>query len=404
MANNIAVSITADVADLQVKRAIMSAELKAATKDLNTFAKEAASTGSLGELREGMLASATAAETARAKIGLVNAELKQMAVVAVPAIHETEHGFSALSASISETGIRLRETVGVIGEAREAMMAFGELLLAAFAIEAIHRFAEKLGETAEKTKHISEQLGITTKQTQGLQAAATQTGISFDGLVKGMGLLDKKFETTPKLFRELGIILPQNATQMQILNATMDRFQGLDNGPKKTALALTLMGKAGKELIPFLNEGSRGLEELFGKAEKYGAISQDATDKGVKLAEAINEGKVASMGLSNTLTSAFAPALTAAVESFDAMVAAMTESYNAGGLVKQVFEGIVGTGSILKAVIIDIAGVFQTLGKSAVPILENIGQLFGGVVRPETHAWWTETQRAVNNVIDFFAE
>jgi hypothetical protein len=45
MANNIAVSITADVADLQVKRAIMSAELRTATKDLNLICGRSAKIG-----------------------------------------------------------------------------------------------------------------------------------------------------------------------------------------------------------------------------------------------------------------------------------------------------------------------------------------------------------------------
>lgn len=76
MANNISVKITADVVDLQTKRAVMSAELKAATKDLNAFAKEAAAGGATDELRAGMLSSAQAAETARAKIALVNQEIK----------------------------------------------------------------------------------------------------------------------------------------------------------------------------------------------------------------------------------------------------------------------------------------------------------------------------------------
>jgi hypothetical protein len=39
MTSNIAIKITADVADLTAKRAVMSAELKAATKDLNDLAK-----------------------------------------------------------------------------------------------------------------------------------------------------------------------------------------------------------------------------------------------------------------------------------------------------------------------------------------------------------------------------
>ncbi len=78
MSNNIAVSISVDTADLQVKRAIMSAELRAATKDLNDFAKEAAATGSTDTLRTGMLAAGDAVAKLKAQIGGVDAEFKAL--------------------------------------------------------------------------------------------------------------------------------------------------------------------------------------------------------------------------------------------------------------------------------------------------------------------------------------
>lgn len=60
MANNIAISITADVADLQVKRAIMQTELAQAQKALRDYAKEAQQSGETDELRSSMLAAADA--------------------------------------------------------------------------------------------------------------------------------------------------------------------------------------------------------------------------------------------------------------------------------------------------------------------------------------------------------
>jgi len=68
MTNNIAVSIKVDVADLQVKRAIMSSELKAAQKDLADFAKQAKSGGLTDELRADMLK--TGSEVARLSNGV----------------------------------------------------------------------------------------------------------------------------------------------------------------------------------------------------------------------------------------------------------------------------------------------------------------------------------------------
>jgi hypothetical protein len=64
MANNIAISITADVADLQVKRAIMQAEL--AQRENVANCKKAQQSGETDELRSSMLAAADA--VARLKI------------------------------------------------------------------------------------------------------------------------------------------------------------------------------------------------------------------------------------------------------------------------------------------------------------------------------------------------
>lgn len=366
MSNNIAVSITADVADLQVKRAIMSAELKAATKDLNDFAKQAASSGSTDGLREGMLASASAAQTARNGIAQVNAELKEMAATSVPAAHEVEHGFAGISVSVREMGMQVRETVGMMGEMREAMIGFGELLMAAFAIEEIKRFAESIGEAAEKTLHLSQQLGLSMAQTQGLGAATTALGVPFDSLTKAMGILDKHFATNPKLFKDLGIDIPRNADQMTVLNAVMDKFERTADGPNKTALALTLMGKAGKEMIPFMNEGSAGLSELIAKANEYGAVNVDAAEKGVQLAESLNEGKLAMEGLKLTLSDAFAPLLTSLSDGFNGLVASLTESYREGGTVKIVFQGLVdlftGFGEIVDAMKVAFNEAFGGMG------------------------------------------
>ena len=75
MPNNIAISITADVADLTAKRAIMSAELKAATTDLNDFAKTARTSGMTAELKTSMLEAATAATEVRDKIASVDKQV-----------------------------------------------------------------------------------------------------------------------------------------------------------------------------------------------------------------------------------------------------------------------------------------------------------------------------------------
>ena len=379
MPNSIAVSITADVADLVTKRAILSAEMKAASKDLRDFAEQARS-GMTDELKAGMLAAATAAEKARASIGLVNTELKEMSATAKPATEHVEHGFAGVAVSVREAGLQIRETVGMIGEMREAMVAFGEVLIAAFALEQIHEMAEKMGDAAEKVVNLGQMLGVSTKQVQALQAAAATIDLPFETLQKGMTLLDKKFETTPDLFKKLGIDVRAGADQMTILNAVMDKFKDTADGPNKTALAMTLMGKSGAAMIPFLNQGAEGLAELTKKAEEYGAVNEVATKRGMQLAESMDEGKIAFMGLSQTMTEAFAPLLTAMADGFNSLVKSITASYESGGLMKIVFDGIVslfeGFGEIINAVGAAFNEMFAGVGGGAL----DWGNIIKGVI------------------------
>jgi hypothetical protein len=353
--NEIDVRIVGDASGVAPATAEAKGEVKGLEEAIAAMSAQMA--GLSAAIKESMVAGAKATAEMAAEMKVLEGETEREAI------------------SLRELAASAKEGVAAIVEMKEAALGFGELLLAAFAIEELEHWADKMGEAAEKTKHVSEQLGLTTKETQALQGAATAVGIPFDKLVTGLGLLDKRFETEPKLFKQLGIILPQNASQMQILEATMERFKGLDDGPQKTALALTLMGRAGKELIPFMNEGAKGLEELFEKANKYGQVSADATTKGVALAEALNEGKLAMMGLSNTMTSAFAPMLQRAVEGFDEMVAAITKSYREGGAAKIIFDGMAATFEAVGTVIGMVAKAFEPLGTATKFVSDNIGTI-----------------------------
>jgi hypothetical protein len=274
------------------------------------------------------------------------------------------------SISLKELAVSAREGLESFAEMRESIMGIGELLMAVFAVEEIARFAESIGDAAEKTFHLSQQLGLSMGQVQGLAAAAAATGVPMDALTRGLGQLDLHLEKNPKLFADLGIQIPKNADQMTVLNAVMEHFNGMADGPNKTAEAMALMGRAGKELIPFLNEGSTGLADLIEKAKEYGAVNTDAAAKGVVLAESLNEGKLAMDGLKLTLSDAFAPLLTELVDGFNNLVKSMTESYNTGGAVKVVFEGIVemfqGLGEIVAAVADGFSVMFSGTGSGAI--------------------------------------
>ncbi|AYJ86204.1 hypothetical protein D3Y57_09800 [Sphingomonas paeninsulae] len=288
----------------------------------------------------------------------------------VSEMHKLEEETEKESFSLKEMAARAKEGAEAMVEMRESLMGIGELILAVFAVEFIKEWTEHMAEAAELVEHLSQRFGMATSQIQGLQGAALGTGVAFDTITKGMAILDKNFEKSPDSFAKLGIAVASSKTQMDILLATADRFKGMEDGPNKVALAMHLMGRNGAEMIPFLNQGADGLQELITKSKEYGMVNDDAIAKGMALAESVNESKMAWAGLKTTLMDAFAPLLKEMVDNFNNLVKSMTESYEAGGFVKQAFEIIVtlfeGLGEIIDVIGSAIGEFFSQTGADTV--------------------------------------
>lgn len=125
----------------------------------------------------------------------------------------------------------------------------------------------------DQLQALSEKTGINTQALSGYQSAAEQANLSIGGLEVGLRKFSQQLgdpnadkfkdtltalgvsaiDPTTKKIKESSIIIDQLA----------DKFEKMENGPKKAALAISLFGKSGTDMIPFLNMGS---EEL----RKYG--------------------------------------------------------------------------------------------------------------------------------------
>ena len=84
-------------------------------------------------------------------------------------------------------------------------------------------------------------------------------------------------EASAQNFEALGVAVQnQDGTlrdSEQVLLDLADRFQAMPDGAEKAALAVDIFGKAGAEMIPFLNQGREGI----------GALKQEAAELGLQL-------------------------------------------------------------------------------------------------------------------------
>lgn len=150
------------------------------------------------------------------------------------------------------------------------------------AVEAFKKTSEeidKLGKTAQK-------VGVPVEELSKLKVAAELSDVSMETLSKGLGILSQNMLKAAKgggeareKFDDLGISVTDGSGKVKsastVLAEVAGKFETTADGAVKTARAMELFGKSGKELIPLLNEGKKGIEEAGEIAEHFGLVITD---------------------------------------------------------------------------------------------------------------------------------
>lgn len=146
--------------------------------------------------------------------------------------------------------------------------------LAAGAVEFGKKSVDKFQEVGTETLTLQRQLGLTAQQASRLRFAGEETGVSAQQLGTTFGILSKHLSANDKAWQSLGISTKDATGKTKSMNDLIpqvaDKFAKLPNGAQKTALAMQLFGRSGKDLLPFLNKGADGIKELSAESDKYG--------------------------------------------------------------------------------------------------------------------------------------
>jgi hypothetical protein len=210
---------------------------------------------------------------------------------------ELESGLSKAEARLKSFGATALKVAAAFGVA----MSFKEV-------------ASTIKDAIDEISHLSsaaKMIGIPVEELSTLKFAANASSLSLDDLTKSLGFLSKSMlgvatgakQELVRAFDALGISVKTASGALRptqdVLLDLADKFAGLKDGAGKTALSMEIFGRAGKDMIPFLNKGRDGIEELRQKAQELGfALSTEVADKAkefnrsLKLIEAINKGIV----------------------------------------------------------------------------------------------------------------
>lgn len=184
------------------------------------------------------------------------------------------------SATIKSVGDQVASTASKIGVGMAAVGA-GITLLAKnatdFTVDLVSNTKKMQRETGLAAEEASSLIFVTNR----LGIEATQASASFGIFSKNITEMARSATPADTALGKLGVRVQDTNGNIRnfndILLETADQFKKMPDGPEKTAIALDLFGRSGKDMIKVLNLGSDGIRDLQKKADELGLTLNSST-------------------------------------------------------------------------------------------------------------------------------
>lgn len=220
--------------------------------------------------------------------------------------------------------------------------------------------------------------GLSTEALSELGFAAEQSGSDLSTLEKGIKTMQRSINdagrglsTANDALTDLGLTFAQlsGLSPEEQFKLIADRVSGIDDPTKKAAVAMQLFGRAGQQLIPLLDLGAKGMEDLQSQARDLGlTISQVDADAAAELTDSMNMFKRAARAGAFAVGSALAPALNKMIKTMTRLVVSVSTWVKEN---KAVVVSVAKIAAIVTGIGIAIAG----LGA----VIIGVGAVFGGL-------------------------
>jgi len=174
---------------------------------------------------------------------------------------------------------------------------------------AFAKVAKDAIDAADNFAKLSKKVGISVESLSALEFAAKISGTSLDSMKIGLTRLAANatdasmgIGEATAAFDSLQISTTGAAGEIKpmetLLLEVADRFAEMEDGTEKTALAMDIFGKSGTDLIPMLNAGSEGIQEMKDRAEELGiVISTKTAEQSERFNDALLELSSAFQGI-----------------------------------------------------------------------------------------------------------
>lgn len=257
----------------------------------------------------------------------------------------------------------------------------------------------------------ADRLGMSVEQFSRLSFAAQYAGSSAQALSSALNTLalnsqkmDDETALSTRAFQALGIqvrdVSRDAAGMQQLLLQLASRFSLMESGVQRNALAAAVFGDSYKQLLPLIDRGAAGIQDLTEQSDRYSAtVSAGATRASLEYTDAVRrlevQATLAGQAISRELipvytwwargSADFAEALNRSSvvgTSFRVVVAALHTSLQAVLVpVRLVHEGIGRLAEVLSRVVQgDFAGAFERFKETGTDVAKVFTDFAGTVV------------------------
>lgn len=299
------------------------------------------------------------------KIGLILSATDKMSRVVDMAVGKSEKKLSKFQKATEKIGKSIQKmgTKMFLAGSAVAGALFAEVKSQSSAAAEYLRTSQKVGMSVENWQRVeyaadrvnvaSESLRISLQRfakTQVTALTGNKKSIAAFKMV-GVSILDhnKKLKSTHKMLLQIA-----------------DAFSKAKDGPVKTTAAILLFGKAGADMIPMLNKGSKGIKDFGDRADKFGLIMSGKDAQSMKdFALKMRNVKDATIGASRIIAITALPTMV----KFASFISSVSEK-----IIKWVKHNRELTNTIVK-----VAGAIGGISMVAGAFLVTFGTIFRSI-------------------------
>lgn len=267
---------------------------------------------------------------------------------------------------------------GKIGQAKQVLSTIAGSVATAFAVDKVVDFVKEQIDLGDALVDTSQKLGVGADELQRFQYGAGLAGVSAESAAKALGFLNKNMgealdggSAQAQAFAKFGVSLKgadgSVRSLQEVIPEIADGFASMGSQQERTAAAMSLFGKSGADLLPFLQQGSDAVRGMYEEFELLGGgMNKDFLEQADKAGDEIYRMKFAFSGLKTQLALGILPTFNEWATKLTRFTAYVRNVVKETHLAKYAFQlfGAVAAASGVKAAL-GIAKVLKIVPKGA---------------------------------------